>query len=370
MTTLSPERTIFTVPDPRRLGTTIDTIAANNFRFSGAILVETTFAFVDSTAGVTTPLITDQTWGDEFTTTGCSITSAAYPAAYWLSAALTRRWAIWDNFGGLIYEVVIDKSALAGSNYTKSISPPLVLAAGTYRIGTELFVGDLVATSPLQIGTGFSIVTPRRVAGYGFPTAIPPGPTSVAGSFTYTYSANVISTTSTGIDLAGLSIDSATSTIKVDGVDIDSLIDQDVRTVASPTFAGVTFSGSVGTPTALTDCTSGLGILQFGGAITANANYSYSRVGKNICLNISGATGVFAGISAINNVLDPLPPYLRPAGGVYAQPIVVSDAGINLLGTIEFTSAGLVTISREIGNPFIGPATSGFAAFTLGYVGA
>jgi len=126
--------------------------------------------------------------------------------------------------------------------------------------------------------------------------------------------------------LTNKTIADSSNTLTVGGTAIGSLINQDVRTTASPTHVALTLQTTGGTPTALNYYEEGTFNLTFTGPFTAVVACNFVRIGKMVNFNMNwttNQTGV-GGFFTTNG----LPARLVPAIAVDCQ-IWITDVGVS-----------------------------------------
>ena len=126
------------------------------------------------------------------------------------------------------------------------------------------------------------------------------------------------------------------------------------------------YATNIGTPTVFN--------FNHTGAINSAGSWSYTRTGKMVILQISGASSAFLGPSGI--FLDTaLPVDARPAVG-YNYPLIVIDNNVlkPATGWLNIDTAGSVSIAAAISSPlpgrnFVGPGAAGYLPTVVIYVG-
>lgn len=162
------------------------------------------------------------------------------------------------------------------------------------------------------------------------------------------------------------------NTITVGGTVIGSLINQDVRSTASPTYVAVTLQTTGGTPSALSYyeqafvySTNYTGIWAVDQAVTFNI----TRIGNVVTIMqrtnvVSAAQNTPAQVTVTSNI----PSRFRPGVSVYGNG-AITDNGDNYVGAILIDTAGqiFISISNVTLQNFTGTGTGGIFAWSMTY---
>lgn len=225
----------------------------------------------------------------------------------------------------------------------------------------------LLTSSAVQFGG----VTTPSVTVYNGPTTIYSAITSLAtvprSVALPNADGNVILDTATQT-LTNKTIVASSNTITVGGTNITSLINQDVRTTATPAFVGVTLATTGGTPFTLNFCEYLQQATTMSGpwAAAQNLTLTIERLGNRVTIgwNASFAT---TNSSTFITVAYTLPARFRPTNQ-YNCSIAVVAGGFIANGLLEVSTAGVVRYYASIsGGNFPSGSSNGTANTSATY---
>jgi hypothetical protein len=267
------------------------------------------------------------------------------------------------TIGGNNINTIISQPVTIGSNPSfTSVGVTNVNASGTvYATNVDSY--DFLGVQPLTIKTAGTnrIVIPNA----GIPTDNTI--TNVLGLQGTTLSTKTnIADTSTAQALTNKTINSASNTIQVNGTNINSLVNQDVRTTAIPTFASISLNSASISGSLSAGSLSAAGVIGGPQVDTVTLNVTGTSFLAGVSASLIGATGSLSGPNTfVSNTLKaanidsydnfgPLPITIKTAG---TTRLVIPNAGIpldntitNVLGlqgtTLSYTT-GLITASSS-----------------------
>lgn len=287
------------------------------------------------------------TYGSVFTiSTPMVVTAALFPTAYWTSGAVTRQWGLWDNVGTLIASDSITTASTSGIFYTKTLASPISLAAGTYVVGTEMFVGDGSSSAAATFSGDFSSVVGRtNVSGFSFPSSAGAANQLLGGAFAYRKLGSTLSVVNGTVSIpqavttpAGiLTLPSGPDTV-VGRASVDTLANKTIQGLVSTGTTDSTLSGKVNRyywTAVTTDATvTPVVILDTPALTTANCYdtfaTAYITAGANV--NSCGSREV---VSTIKNVAGVL------TVGANSTLVSQNEAGLNGLAVTHTVTSGV-----------------------------
>jgi hypothetical protein len=171
--------------------------------------------------------------------------------------------------------------------------------------------------------------------------------------------------TSSAQTLTTKTLDSASNTLSVNGTNINSLINQDIRTTSSPTFVAIQFQTKP-----LNYYDNGTFTANFTGAATFTSTIHYVRIGTYINLIFYNASAAFAGVGNVLTATG-VPTALRPVGTTVSSmvPIIDNNTSPTIPGICIINVSGNINITPTLlfSSTFLGPGNVGWTSFSMSY---